>query len=211
MPKSVLERLDYTGDWLFVNRAGRPVRHNGFHRPGIDCPRRSEVARFDRQGRARRPARDRHGDAHRDVIIDAAYASWDELKLARIELRRREVAVWLRAFRALPTPRTLRPASLPSGPRPRPAACAMVGTMLMGIATRRFIRADARSRRRRHRRHLANGQSAAAIRAEPRIACRPVRAPVQEEGEVSTDSTARDTASETNPGRSSRRVTAERF
>ncbi len=31
MPKSVLDKLDYTGDWLFVNRAGRPVRHNGFH------------------------------------------------------------------------------------------------------------------------------------------------------------------------------------
>jgi integrase len=31
VPKSVLEKLHYSGDWLFVNRAGRPVRHNGFH------------------------------------------------------------------------------------------------------------------------------------------------------------------------------------
>ncbi|MCX5044640.1 site-specific integrase [Aldersonia sp. NBC_00410] len=31
MPKSVLDKLDYSGDWLFVNRAGRPIRHNGFH------------------------------------------------------------------------------------------------------------------------------------------------------------------------------------
>jgi integrase len=31
VPKSVLEKLDYSGAWLFVNRAGRPVRHNGFH------------------------------------------------------------------------------------------------------------------------------------------------------------------------------------
>jgi integrase len=31
VPKSVLDKLDYSGDWLFVNRAGRPIRHNGFH------------------------------------------------------------------------------------------------------------------------------------------------------------------------------------
>lgn len=31
VPKAVLEKLDYSGDWLFTNRAGRPVRHNGFH------------------------------------------------------------------------------------------------------------------------------------------------------------------------------------
>ncbi|MBY0288625.1 MAG: site-specific integrase [Mycobacteriaceae bacterium] len=31
VPKSVLDKLDYTGDWLFVNRVGRPIRHNGFH------------------------------------------------------------------------------------------------------------------------------------------------------------------------------------
>ena len=27
----VLDKLDYTGEWLFTNRADRPVRHNGFH------------------------------------------------------------------------------------------------------------------------------------------------------------------------------------
>lgn len=31
VPKSVLDKLDYSGDWLFLNRAGRPIRHNGFH------------------------------------------------------------------------------------------------------------------------------------------------------------------------------------
>ncbi|ALF01416.1 tyrosine integrase [Mycobacterium phage LilPharaoh] len=36
---SVLDQLDYSGDWLFTNRSGGPVRHNGFHdrvwRPAI--------------------------------------------------------------------------------------------------------------------------------------------------------------------------------
>jgi integrase len=31
VPKSVLDKLNYTGEWLFTNRAGRPVRGNGFH------------------------------------------------------------------------------------------------------------------------------------------------------------------------------------
>ncbi len=31
MPKAVLEKLDYSGEYLFTNRAGRPIRHNGFH------------------------------------------------------------------------------------------------------------------------------------------------------------------------------------
>ena len=31
VPTTVLDKLDYTGEWLFTNRAGRPVRHNGFH------------------------------------------------------------------------------------------------------------------------------------------------------------------------------------
>ncbi|MDT5150028.1 MAG: hypothetical protein QOI01_1761 [Mycobacterium sp.] len=29
--KSVLDKLDYSGEFLFTNRAGRPVRGNGFH------------------------------------------------------------------------------------------------------------------------------------------------------------------------------------
>jgi integrase len=39
-PKSLLEKLDYSGEFLFTNRAGRPVRHNGFHdrvwKPAVD-------------------------------------------------------------------------------------------------------------------------------------------------------------------------------
>ena len=31
VPTTVLDKLDYTGEWVFTNRAGRPVRHNGFH------------------------------------------------------------------------------------------------------------------------------------------------------------------------------------
>ncbi|MGO9354998.1 MAG: tyrosine-type recombinase/integrase, partial [Mycobacterium sp.] len=31
VPSPVLDKLDYTGEWLFTNRADRPVRHNGFH------------------------------------------------------------------------------------------------------------------------------------------------------------------------------------
>lgn len=31
VPSSVLDKLDYSGEWLFTNRAGRPVRSNGFH------------------------------------------------------------------------------------------------------------------------------------------------------------------------------------
>ena len=31
VPLPVLEKLDYTGEWLFTNRADRPLRHNGFH------------------------------------------------------------------------------------------------------------------------------------------------------------------------------------
>jgi integrase len=31
VPRSVLDKLDYSHEWLFTNRAGRPVRHNGFH------------------------------------------------------------------------------------------------------------------------------------------------------------------------------------
>jgi integrase len=31
VPASVLAKLDYSGEWLFANRAGRPVRGNGFH------------------------------------------------------------------------------------------------------------------------------------------------------------------------------------
>ena len=31
VPKKVLDKLDYSGEWLFRNRAGRPVRGNGFH------------------------------------------------------------------------------------------------------------------------------------------------------------------------------------
>lgn len=40
VPRGVLDELDYSGEWLFQNRAGRPVRHNGFHdrvwRPALD-------------------------------------------------------------------------------------------------------------------------------------------------------------------------------
>jgi integrase len=31
LPNSVLDKLDYTGEWLFLNKAGRPVKGNGFH------------------------------------------------------------------------------------------------------------------------------------------------------------------------------------
>ena len=31
VPPPVLDKLDYTGEWLFTNQADRPVRHNGFH------------------------------------------------------------------------------------------------------------------------------------------------------------------------------------
>jgi integrase len=31
VPASVLDKLDYSHDFLFVNQAGRPVRSNGFH------------------------------------------------------------------------------------------------------------------------------------------------------------------------------------
>jgi integrase len=40
VPKTVLDKLDTSGDWLFTNRDGRPVRHNGFHdrvwRPAVE-------------------------------------------------------------------------------------------------------------------------------------------------------------------------------
>ncbi|KUI17414.1 integrase [Mycolicibacterium acapulense] len=46
VPQTVLEKLDYSGDLLFTNRAGRAVRGNGFHervwRPAVEkaelCP-----------------------------------------------------------------------------------------------------------------------------------------------------------------------------
>ena len=31
VPATVLDKLDYSGDFLFTTRAGRPVRSNGFH------------------------------------------------------------------------------------------------------------------------------------------------------------------------------------
>ena len=31
VPKTVLEKLDYAGEFLFTNRVGGPVRGNGFH------------------------------------------------------------------------------------------------------------------------------------------------------------------------------------
>ena len=46
------------------------------------------MARFNSQGRARRSARDRHGGARRDAIIDAAYRVWDELQHEPIEPQR---------------------------------------------------------------------------------------------------------------------------
>jgi integrase len=40
VPKSVLDKLEFTGEWLFLNRAGRPVKGNGFHdriwRPAVE-------------------------------------------------------------------------------------------------------------------------------------------------------------------------------
>lgn len=40
VPASVLDQLDYTGEFLFLNQAGRPVRSNGFYnrvwRPAVD-------------------------------------------------------------------------------------------------------------------------------------------------------------------------------
>ena len=40
VPKSVLEKLDYSNDWLFVGKSGGPVRGNGFHervwQPAVD-------------------------------------------------------------------------------------------------------------------------------------------------------------------------------
>ncbi|OBF68808.1 integrase [Mycobacterium sp. 852002-51971_SCH5477799-a] len=40
VPKPTLDKLDYSNEWLFTNRAGRPVRGNGFHdrvwRPAVD-------------------------------------------------------------------------------------------------------------------------------------------------------------------------------
>lgn len=44
--------------------------------------------RANSQGRARRSARDRHGGARRDAIIDAAYRVWDELQHEPIEPQR---------------------------------------------------------------------------------------------------------------------------
>jgi integrase len=31
VPKAVLDKLDYSNEWIFLNKAGRPVRGNGFH------------------------------------------------------------------------------------------------------------------------------------------------------------------------------------
>jgi integrase len=31
VPITVLEKLDYSGEYVFTNQAGRPVRSNGFH------------------------------------------------------------------------------------------------------------------------------------------------------------------------------------
>lgn len=31
IPKAVLDKLDYSNEWIFLNKAGRPVRGNGFH------------------------------------------------------------------------------------------------------------------------------------------------------------------------------------
>ncbi|OBG60436.1 site-specific integrase [Mycobacterium sp. E735] len=31
IPKAVLDKLDYSHEWIFLNKAGRPVRGNGFH------------------------------------------------------------------------------------------------------------------------------------------------------------------------------------
>jgi integrase len=62
VPKSVLDKLHYSGDWLFVNRAGRPIRHNGFHdrvwRPAIERVWPSvdpEGNPFDKSKLVRRP------------------------------------------------------------------------------------------------------------------------------------------------------------
>lgn len=31
VPKTVLDKLDYSNEWVFLNKAGRPVKGNGFH------------------------------------------------------------------------------------------------------------------------------------------------------------------------------------
>lgn len=31
IPKAVLDKLDYSNEWIFLNKAGRPVKGNGFH------------------------------------------------------------------------------------------------------------------------------------------------------------------------------------
>jgi integrase len=40
VPKSVLDKLNYSNEWIFLNKAGRPVKGNGFHdriwRPAIE-------------------------------------------------------------------------------------------------------------------------------------------------------------------------------
>jgi integrase len=40
VPDTVLEKLDYTNEWIFLNKAGRPVKGNGFHdriwRPAVE-------------------------------------------------------------------------------------------------------------------------------------------------------------------------------
>lgn len=40
VPKAVLDKLDYSNEWIFLNKAGRPVRGNGFHdriwRPAVE-------------------------------------------------------------------------------------------------------------------------------------------------------------------------------
>jgi len=40
VPRTVLDKLDYTNEWIFLNKAGRPVKGNGFHdriwRPAVE-------------------------------------------------------------------------------------------------------------------------------------------------------------------------------
>jgi integrase len=40
VPGAILEKLDYTNEWIFLNKAGRPVKGNGFHdriwRPAVE-------------------------------------------------------------------------------------------------------------------------------------------------------------------------------
>ncbi|WP_094286065.1 tyrosine-type recombinase/integrase [Mycobacterium lehmannii] len=66
VPASVLDKLDYSGEWLFTNKAGRPVRHNGFHdriwKPAVERVWPSVNAHGEPIDKAKLPARPRIHD-----------------------------------------------------------------------------------------------------------------------------------------------------